>query len=265
MPELHSRYFSASASSRWIQCPPSVIGEQMEQGDTSAADEGTMGHHFTETTLKARLFAYKRGMSWEQYTVRAHLGEQHAGWRLAENHIRPLQSYVDFVWGLVLAGGKLYIESQVDYSEPLNVAHLSKIFKAFGTADALIVMPDGVLWVIDLKFGMWDVDAEGNTQQGLYALGGWRSLQLLHDIKKFNFVIFQPRTKGRADDQWRTDFVWLEKMTKRTRKAAGKIVELVQLTKEGWPIPPGEFKPSAKACEFCRKAGCSARIKTWRK
>lgn len=222
-----------------------------------------MGHHFTELTLRDRLIARKMGADPLKYKVANYKGKAHSGWRLSENHIKPLQSYVDFVWSLVMAGGILYVETRVNYSQPLGVDRNDPEMDAFGTADALIVMPDGVLWVIDLKFGKWDVDAERNTQQGLYAIGGYRNLRLLHDIKGFNFVIFQPRTKGRPDDQWRATFEWLDKVIDKAYAAAGTIIELLDITDRGLPIPAKYFKPSKENCEFCRKADCDARRKTW--
>lgn len=263
MPLEHSRYFSASASHRWISCPPSVVGAQLEQHNTDAADEGTMGHHFSELTLKDRLIAMRCGADPLQYHVGRYKGKIHQGWKLATQHISYLQGYVDFVWSLVAAGGRLYVENRVRYDEPLGVDGMAEIFAAFGTADALIVMPDGTLFVVDLKFGKWVVDAERNSQQALYAIGGYRSLRLLHNIKKFVFVIYQPRTAGRPDDQWRTTFDWLEKFTDTAHHAAQIIVDLVDMAARGEPIPAKFFNPTKENCEFCKKEGCSARKKSW--
>lgn len=229
----------------------------------SAAEEGTMGHHFSEFTLRDRLLVTKKG-DWQKYVVRNYLGKKHSGWRLAENHIPGLQSFVDYVWAFVLAGGRLYVENQVDYSEPLGVDKLPEKFRAFGTADALVVMPDGTLWVIDLKFGKWEVDAEGNTQMFLYALGGWRMLRLIHDIKKFRLVIFQPRTKGRPDDQWDATHESLAIFTDNARTAAQRIVKGVNEYETTGKLSPQYYKPSASNCEFCKVEFCEVRKKAWR-
>ncbi len=266
MPELHSKYFSASASKRWMGktgrdgCAASCVLPQKERGDTSAADEGTMGHHFTEFTLRDRLIAGVNG-DWQQYEVANYLGKMHADWRLAEHHVPHLQGYVDFVWSLVLAGGRLYIENQVDYSEPLGVAHLEGLLRAFGTSDALVVMPDGTLWVIDLKFGKWVVDAENNSQMLLYALGGYRRLRLIHEITRFNLVIYQPRTAGRPDDQWACSFDRLEKFTAAAHTGAQRILEAVQAYQTDGKIPAALYSASNDNCQFCKVVTCAPRRK----
>lgn len=266
MPELHSKYFSASASKRWMGksgldgCPASVVMPQKEQRDTSAADEGTMGHHFTEFTLKDRMIAGTGG-DWQRYNVANYIGKTHAGWRLAEHHVNHLQGYVDFIWSLVLAGGRLYIENQVDYSQPLDVDHLEGLLRAFGTSDALVYMPDGTLWVIDLKFGKWVVDAENNSQMMLYAVGGYRRLRLIHDIKRFNLVIYQPRTSGRPDDQWACTFDRLAKFIDAAKTGAQRILEAVRQYQETGKLAPAYFNASQDNCQFCKVEKCGPRRK----
>lgn len=196
-------------------------------------------------------------------TVSRYKGKMHAGWRLAETHIPHLQGYVDLIWSLVEQGGRLYIENEVDYSQPLGVDHLVDLFRAFGTADALVFMPDGTLWVIDLKFGKLVVDSENNSQMMLYAVGGYRRLRLIHDIKRFNLVIYQPRTKGRPDDQWACSWARLELFIEAAHTGAQRIMEALKCIQDTGKLSAAFFSPSADNCEWCKVDSCEARRKSW--
>lgn len=269
MPDIHSKYFSASASKRWIGtngedgCAASVILPTLEKGDQTAANEGTMGHHFTEFTLRDRIIAKRMNVDPMKHQVANYLGKTHAGTRLAEHHLPPLAGYVEFIWSLVEKGGRLYLENQVDYSQPLNVDHLAGLLRAFGTSDALVFMPDGTLWVIDLKFGKWVVDAEGNYQMMLYAIGGMRKLRLIHDVKRIKLCIYQPRTAGRPDDVWACSFEYLAKFQAKAKIAAGRIIECVTCYDETGKLPAWAYSPTADNCQFCKVEKCSARRAQW--
>lgn len=269
MPDIHSKYFSASAAKRWIGrdgrdgCAASVILPTQERGDNTAANEGTMGHHFTEFTLRDRMIAMRCGADWTRYDVSNYIGKTHAETRLAEHHLPPLRGYVEFIWALVQQGGRLYIENQVDYSQPLNVDHLEGLLRSFGTSDALVFMPDGTLWVIDLKFGKWVVDAEGNYQMMLYAVGGFRRLRLIHDIKRFKLCIYQPRTAGRPDDVWACSFDKLATFTNKAEVAAQRILIGVKQYEETGKLSPEMFSPTADNCQFCKVIKCGARRAQW--
>ena len=71
------------------------------------------------------------------------------------------------------------------------------VAESFGTADCIVVA-DGVMTVIDFKYGMGvKVDAENNFQMMLYALGAY-AYALIHcehveNIKSVKMSIFQPR------------------------------------------------------------------------
>lgn len=269
MPDIHSKFFSASASHRWMGkkgsdgCAASVLLPQREEGNTAAADEGTMGHFFTEQTLRLRVASMREGADPLQHNVADFLGQKHATWRLAENHIVDLQGYVNFVWALVQAGGRLYIETQVDYSQPLGVDHLEGILRAFGTSDAVVIMPNGTAWIIDLKFGHWEVDAEINTQMMCYALGVYRRLRLVHDIQRFRLVIYQPRTKGRPDDQWAFTFEQMAIFVKAARLGADRIMEALEFLNTTGKVPPQYYRPTVDNCQFCKVEECGARKKSW--
>ena len=63
----------------------------------------------------------------------------------------------------------------------------------FGTADCIIIA-DGVLNVVDLKYGLGEEDsAIGNTQMRIYALGALEIFDPLYDIDTVQMTIYQPR------------------------------------------------------------------------
>lgn len=95
--------------------------------------------------------------------------------------------YVDLVRSIP---GSLFVEVRVNYHSALIV----EPDQAFGTADA-IVIGDDTLTVIDLKYGRGEpVQAEGNPQMMLYAIGALGALEgLCDDITKVRMIIAQPR------------------------------------------------------------------------
>ena len=76
------------------------------------------------------------------------------------------------------------IEQRVDFSRWVE--------GGFGTADC-IILDDGVVNVIDLKYGMTPVEVKNNSQAMLYALGVLNDYGMLYEFETFNLHIYQPR------------------------------------------------------------------------
>lgn len=133
------------------------------------------------------------------------------------------------------------LEVRVDFSKYVK--------DGFGTGDCIIVA-DKVLEIVDFKYGKGvRVEATGNPQMRLYALGALLKYNTLFDIDSVRMTIFQPRLSGvQSSDEITVKELleWAEKYVKPRAKLAYK--------------GEGEFAPSEEVCKFCRaKAQCKAR------
>ncbi len=80
------------------------------------------------------------------------------------------------------------LEVKVDFSKWVK--------SGFGTGDCIIVA-DNILEIVDLKYGKGvRVEAAGNPQMRLYALGALAKYSTLFDIDTVRMTIFQPRLSG---------------------------------------------------------------------
>ena len=83
----------------------------------------------------------------------------------------------------------MHIEPKVTMS---SVAHVDD--NVFGYIDCLImVLDEGVLYVIDFKFGMVVVDVKDNSQIAHYAVSALDTYNLWFRVNKVIGVIVQPR------------------------------------------------------------------------
>ena len=133
------------------------------------------------------------------------------------------------------------LEVKVDFSKWVK--------SGFGTGDCIIVA-DNILEIVDLKYGKGvRVEAAGNPQMRLYALGALAKYSTLFDIDTVRMTIFQPRLSGvqSSDEISVKDLLeWANKYVKPRAKLAYK--------------GEGEFAPSEETCKFCRaKEQCRAR------
>ena len=216
---------SPSASHRWIECPPSVrLTEFMEDKSSAYADEGTLAHSIAENKLKSYLgytndFIECEDNSMDEYT----------------------DDYVTFVTEQmsVLENPSAYVEQRVDCSKYVP--------ECFGTCDALIIS-DGVLHICDLKYGTGvKVDAVGNDQLRIYALGALEMFSCLYDISTVRMSIFQPRLSH--CDTWELPIDELLKWADEVLVPAAKLA---------WN-GEGEFK-AGDHCRFCKaKSNCRKR------
>ena len=162
MPDVHAKRYGASTSSRWINCPGSIrLADQCPVPDGSKyAEEGTLAHAIAEVKLR---IATDR-------TVKAAELKQLTKDPLWDGEMdEATDFYRDTVIEHLTAApddAQLMIEQRVDYSEWAP--------GGFGTSDAVIVS-DEALEIFDLKYGKGiRVDAEGNSQMRLYALGAYQ-------------------------------------------------------------------------------------------
>lgn len=169
---------SASGAERWINCPPSArIEADLPETTSRAAEEGTAAHALAEhKLLRALKKRSKRPTSeFEDDAMGEHT-----------------DNYVDYVLSRITelkekdgADPFVIVEARLDFS------HI--VPDGFGTGDC-VILSNNTLIVIDLKYGQGvQVEAEGNPQMRLYALGALETYGALYDIETVEMVIWQPR------------------------------------------------------------------------
>lgn len=208
---------SPSASHRWIECPPSVrLTELMEDKPSAYADEGTLAHSIAEGKLKSHLGYAENPIKCED--------------ALMDEYTDDYVAFVDEQMS-VLENPSAFVEQRVDCSKYVP--------ECFGTCDALIVS-DGIIHICDLKYGTGvKVDAVGNDQLRIYALGALEMFSCLYDISTVRMSIFQPRLSH--CDTW-------ELSVEELLKWADEV--LIPAAKQAWN-GEGEFK-AGDHCRFCK-------------
>lgn len=166
---------SPSGSHRWMHCPPSVrLTEGMMEEESTYAEEGTEAHLLCA------------------YLVERELGhvvdDPRPGMRFLNEEMEECaQGYRDFINDVTNDGQVGFIDTEVslDMSRWIPEGH--------GTSDCLVLV-DRVLHVIDFKYGKGVlVEAEGNSQLMIYAVGALSLLDGIFDIDDVVMTIFQPR------------------------------------------------------------------------
>lgn len=222
---------TASGSKRWLSCPPSArLEATFAEKETIAAAEGTAAHSLAEYKLKRKLHYYcKRPVS--EYEDAAM--DQHT------------DDYAAYVMGIIADMEQAGMNPMVFIEERLDLSPW--VPESFGTADCIVV-GDDILHIIDLKYGAGvPVEAEGNSQMMLYALGALHKFGFLYDVKTVAMTIYQPRRENIS-----TAFVDVELLMEW---AENFVKPKAQMAFAG----EGDFLPG-DWCMFCKAADrCRAR------
>lgn len=239
MPSAHAK-LSASGSHIWLNCTPAVkLAEGLPDKQTAFTMEGTTAHSLAELLIGEEL---DKNMSGVFDRVEAFKQIEASGFYNAEmqEYIRKYTDWVIETYNGIQAEDKeLLTEQRLDFSEWVP--------GGFGTGDVVIIA-DGVLTVIDLKYGKGvPVSAEWNPQLMLYGLGAYDSFSLSNDFERVRMIINQPRLDSISEFEISVEELlkWGEEVVKP--KAA------MAMKGEG-EQHPGEH------CRFCKvKATCRAR------
>lgn len=232
-------YLSPSAAHRWLRCAASPRLESLrpleDDKGSAYAEEGTLAHALCARDLKRRL-----GVSTAaEDTEIEELGPDYD----VEEAALHARDYADFVWSLYQEargrdkGARLAVEQRLDMGEWAD--------GCFGTSDAIVV-ERGQLHVVDFKYGMGvRVEAAGNPQMRLYALGALGHFSDW-DVRRIHTYIVQPRMDNYSQ----------ETMTAAELEAWGGAVlreaAAAALRGDG-PAVPGSW------CKFCKARFCTAR------
>ena len=231
MPPQEHALLSASSAHRWLHCPPSAkLTAGVTEAPGEAALQGTAAHALAEHKLRRAL-------------------KQQSKRPVSEYEDDEMDSYTNDYVSYVLEqyeqakqatpGAVIYIEQRLDFSHVVP--------GGFGTGDCLIVA-DGTLHVIDLKYGLGvPVEAEWNLQMMLYAIGALALFDALYDIEQVALTVFQPRRENVST--WTLSVTELNKWAEQTLKPAAELAAKGE----------GEFC-AGTWCQFCRIAStCRAR------
>lgn len=231
MPPQKHALLSASSAHRWLHCPPSAkLTAGVTEAPSEAALQGTAAHTLAEHKLRRAL-------------------KQQSKRPVSEYEDDELDAYTDDYVAYALEqyelakqatpGTVIYIEQRLDFSHVVP--------GGFGTGDCLIVA-DGTLHVIDLKYGLGVlVEAEWNLQMMLYAIGALRLFDALYDIDEVALTIFQPRRENVST--WTISVAELNEWAEHALKPAAELAARGE----------GEFCAGAW-CQFCKIAStCRAR------
>lgn len=233
----------ASKAEQWINCPPSArLQEKIPEKRSEYANEGEAAHELSEIKLRRRVLLCNAA---ERRKLDTQLKKLQAGPYYNAEMEDAVQAYVDFIEERFLAAkarspdAVLILEERLDFSEWVP--------EGFGTGDVVIVA-DGLLEIVDLKYGKGvPVDAVGNAQMRLYALGAWSAYSYLYDIQNVTTTIVQPRF-----DSISTDTVPIEELLEWSETVVKPAAALAFAGE-------GEFQAGGH-CRWCRvKGNCRAR------
>lgn len=231
---------SASGSHIWLNCTPSIaMSEGIPDKQTVFTQEGTLAHRLAELEIgKTYGLITKR-----QYTagVNAVKKSELYSQELA-TYVRNYVDWIEEVYNGVKEKSEdheILTEQRLDFS--------AWVPGGFGTGDVVIIA-DGTLTVIDLKYGKGvPVDAFRNPQLMLYGLGAYDAFSLSNDITDVRLMVNQPRLDSVSEYELTVEDLlqWGEEYVKPRAEMA--------LKGEG-EAHPGDW------CRFCKcKATCRAR------
>ena len=240
MTERKHAILSASSAYRWLACPPSArLEEQFAETISTYAEEGTLAHALAETKLRL----YLRQITARECAKRLQELEKN------KYYSASMLDYIETYAAIVLekvneakarsADAVMLLEQKLDFSDWVP--------EGYGTGDVVIIS-DGVLEIIDLKYGKGvPVSAEDNAQMKLYALGALATFDSLYDIKTIRMTIVQPRLDSVSTDEITPNLLYWWADTELAHRA--------QLAWDG----QGEFQ-AGEHCRFCRaRFNCRAR------
>ena len=222
MPPKGHAVLSASASHRWLNCPPSArLCESYDDKGSDYAAEGTDAHELCEYKLKKAL-----GMEASDPT-------ENLTW-YNEEMDDCANGYAAYILELVEAAKetcsdpKVLIEQRVDFSRWVEVLIEQRVDfsrwveQGFGTADCIIIA-DGTLRICDYKHGLGVlVSADDNPQMKCYALGALELFDDIYDIDTVSMTIYQPRRQNISTFEISKDdlYAWADEVLKPTADLA---------------------------------------------
>jgi len=251
-PTIHSRKYSPSKSSTWLNCALSTLfNDGTSQESSPQAEFGTQCHELGAALISKSL----------------NLIDYDSEVKPIDELIKELDMYSDDMQEIA-DGYADFVINTIEFEkkrsdiEPLVVIeqHLDMNFDedAGGTLDCGIIssVDGGTLTVIDLKTGRTPVQAFDsstgmfNSQLGIYALYFYKAYKDLYPVKKVRLVIYQPVISNTNDYEMSIDEL--------LQFESDILIPAVGRTKKNNPeATPGKY------CRYCAgKAICAKRAET---
>lgn len=233
----------ASKAKQWLNCTPSArLQDGIQEKRSEYAAEGEVAHELAENKLRRRILPCN---SKQREVLDIRLNEIIAKPQYGTEMEGCVQAYVDAV-------EERYMEAKARSDDAIVMLEESLDFSVWvpegrGTGDVVIIS-DGILDVIDLKYGKGVPEtAIGNPQLRLYGLAAWGTYDWLYGVNQVRMTIIQPRL-----DSITTDIVDSTELVKWAEEYVRPRAELA-FKGEGEPCP-GDH------CRWCKvKATCRAR------
>lgn len=263
----HARLLQPSAAARWLACPASVV-HSMGVEDSGSVDAlaGTQCHAYA-----AHLLAEKFGRADEFSRLEfAKLSKS-----CDEEQKTAALFYADVCESIVRGGSDEEDSAIFAIETAVDVSPITGEDGAAGTAD-FVCVKRGVLYVVDLKYGMRRVQVVENPQLFLYAAAVLRdlSLRLVWNPKNQQFesygpgirtvrmMIVQPRLERDAISTWELPVseVQLDSpRVKAIREKADHARALAAAAKDGAAPADADYCVRPDVCRYCRgKLNCPA-------
>lgn len=231
-------YLSASASHRWLACPPSakLCANILDQA-SEYAQQGTDCHelcaYLVEKALGRDVIDPTENLTYYDAEMQ-NCAEEYRNYVLEQ-----IEAAKEFC-----KDPQVMIEQRLDFSRWVE--------NGFGTGDCVIVA-DEILQIIDYKHGLGilvsagDDEYGGNSQMMCYALGALEVFGDIYDINQIKMTIFQPRRNNIS-----TYTISKEDLLKWADEVLAPTAQLAYVDK-------GEFN-AGDHCTFCKvKATCRKR------
>lgn len=230
---------SPSSSHRWLNCTPSArLEEPYENTSSPAAEEGTVAHELAEHAIEKYLAGEYLPLL-DELPVPDEIRNNEYYSSEMEHYVTDYVCYVCDIYELE-EGAKMSTERKFDLT--------AYVPECFGSCDCDIVGKK-VLNIIDLKYGKGvQVDADGNSQLMMYAIGVLNSLEPSHraKIEKVRMHIAQVRLGNYSVFEM------------SARDLTHWAIHVLRPTAEKAWAGQGETKVGSH-CKFCKiKAQCRA-------
>ena len=231
-------YLSASASHRWLACPPSAkLCANIPDQASEYAQQGTDCHelcaYLVEKALGREVIDPTENLTYYDAEMQ-NCAEEYRNYVLEQ-----IEAAKEFC-----KDPQVMIEQRLDFSRWVE--------NGFGTGDCVIVA-DEVLQIIDYKHGLGvlvsagDDEHGGNSQMMCYALGALEVFGDIYDINQIKMTIFQPRRENIS-----TYTISRDNLLKWANEVLAPTAQLAY-------VGEGEFKAGGH-CQFCKvKATCRKR------
>lgn len=253
---------SPSSAAKWMVCSAAPRMERDHGGDDEMsfyAAEGVAAHFLASETLSRvnnkilspgvsffspaeflgrKIYVWGGVASW----VDSGFDASQIEFEVDTDMVEFVEEYTSSFLALPF-GSVLFVESRVD------ISMLSGEENAKGTADAVVITPDGELQVHDLKYGMRLVPVT-SPQLLMYAAGVFFELASLTEFKKVTLRIHQPRRKASPSVSFSTD-----EFLQQIEELKGKSEKAFQLL----TAPAEEVKDNLAPGAHCIDYYCKAR------